>query len=177
MPSSIVLSFAKKTGKSVAEIEKKWEEAKEAVKKSTSESQPKFYPEVVTVLKKMLHINESGMTLPPTGGGGINGSIYTSNNSNVAVATDSNSLDDTLNDIAVFKKRFGEIVRRKSPLNKKKKKKKVNEDSQMDWQHPEEVKSYKNIGVPVGDIFKGTKKEKKKKKIEERIENFLNREN
>ncbi len=54
MPSSIVQSFALKTGKSIEEIEKKWEEAKAIVKKKTSESDKRFYPTVVSVLKNML---------------------------------------------------------------------------------------------------------------------------
>ncbi len=58
MPSSIVQSFALKTGKSIEEIEKKWEEAKAIVKKKTSESDKRFYPTVVSVLKNMLGLNE-----------------------------------------------------------------------------------------------------------------------
>ena len=60
MPSSIVQSYAKKTGKSEAEVEKKWDEAKASiVKGGTSESASNFYPQVVAVLKKMLGVNEN----------------------------------------------------------------------------------------------------------------------
>jgi uncharacterized protein YecE (DUF72 family) len=59
MPASVVKSFAEKTGKSEAEIEKKWEEAKAAAKKSYDEEDEAFYPVAVSILKDMLGIKES----------------------------------------------------------------------------------------------------------------------
>jgi len=57
MPSSIVKSFAEKTGKSVAEVEKKWNEIKDQLKKSgKSEDDPGFFQNLVGVLKKRLKI-------------------------------------------------------------------------------------------------------------------------
>lgn len=58
MPSNIVISLADKTGKTVAEVESKWEEAKKIVKKKTSENDDKYWPTVVSVVKSMLHVNE-----------------------------------------------------------------------------------------------------------------------
>ena len=58
MPNSIVKSFAEKTGKSISEVEAEWDEAKETVNKKISETDEKFYPTVVALLKKKLQINE-----------------------------------------------------------------------------------------------------------------------
>lgn len=85
MPSNIVKSFAVKSGMSEYEVEQKWEEAKTAVKKKISEHDEKFYPNVVAVLKKMIHINE-----------------------------DATSGTTTSGDIAVVPKRLGEPTKRAS---------------------------------------------------------------
>lgn len=55
--ASTVSSFAKKTGKSEAEVEKLWKEAKKAALKSTKESDPNFFGLVVTILKKKLRLD------------------------------------------------------------------------------------------------------------------------
>ena len=62
MPNNIIKSFADKTGKSTYEIEDLWDKAKAIVKKKTSESDEKFYPTTVHILKKMLNINEDVAT-------------------------------------------------------------------------------------------------------------------
>ena len=59
MPANIIKSFADKTGKSEAEIEKEWEKAKEAARKSYKEEDDAFYPAAVSILKNMLGISES----------------------------------------------------------------------------------------------------------------------
>lgn len=56
MPASIVTSFAEKTGKSVQEVEKLWDKAKEIAKE---EGEPENYAYITGILKKMLKINES----------------------------------------------------------------------------------------------------------------------
>ena len=58
MPAEVVKSFANKTGKSVQEVEKLWNKAKEI---ATKEGIPKkgFFAFVTAVLKKMLGIKES----------------------------------------------------------------------------------------------------------------------
>jgi hypothetical protein len=56
MPASIIKSFAKKTGKSVSEIEKKWQEAK---KIAASMGKKEEYDYIVGILKNILGINES----------------------------------------------------------------------------------------------------------------------
>lgn len=84
MPSNIVKSLAQKTGKSEAEVEAKWEEAKKIVKKKTSENDDKYWPTVVSVVKNMLHVNEDVGTVAMT----------------------------TTADIAVVPKRLGEPVKR-----------------------------------------------------------------
>jgi hypothetical protein len=59
MPSNIVKSFAKKTGKSESEVEKLWDRAKKSAKdQGRKETDPKFYNLVTGILKKMLKINE-----------------------------------------------------------------------------------------------------------------------
>lgn len=66
MPSNIVISLANKTGKTVAEVESKWEEAKKVVKKKTSENDDKYWPTVVSVTKNMLGLNEDATASPVT---------------------------------------------------------------------------------------------------------------
>jgi hypothetical protein len=58
MPASIIKTFAEKTGKTELEVEKKWDEAKFIVKKKIPETDKRYYPTVVSILKKMLFINE-----------------------------------------------------------------------------------------------------------------------
>lgn len=59
MPAAVVKSFAKKTGKSVADVEKLWDKAKESAKKQRDEDDPNFFRLVVGILKKMLKIEEN----------------------------------------------------------------------------------------------------------------------
>jgi len=56
MPNNIVKSFAKKSGKSVDEVEKLWSEAKSAAEK---EGHKEDYNYIVGILKRMLSLNES----------------------------------------------------------------------------------------------------------------------
>lgn len=70
MPNNIVKSFADKTNKSSEEVEKKWDKAKDIVKKEypdVEEDSEDFYKIVVGVLKKMLGISEE-ITLGTIGG-------------------------------------------------------------------------------------------------------------
>ena len=60
MPSSVVKSFADKTGKSVDAVERLWDEAKASAKKQGhKETDDNFYAIVTGILKKMLKITES----------------------------------------------------------------------------------------------------------------------
>jgi hypothetical protein len=61
MPANIVKSFAEKSNMSVSQVEKLWDKAKGIVQDEyeIKESNDKFYPSVVGVLKKMLSIEES----------------------------------------------------------------------------------------------------------------------
>ena len=56
MPSSIVLSFAKQTNKSVEEVEELWNKAKESAKEQGQENN---YAYITGILKKMLGLNEN----------------------------------------------------------------------------------------------------------------------
>lgn len=59
MPSSIVTSFAEKSGKSVSAVEKLWDEIKSDVKKNypdVSEDSDRFYKLVTGILKKRLKL-------------------------------------------------------------------------------------------------------------------------
>lgn len=59
MPSSIVTSFANKSGKSVDKVEKLWNKIKDSVKNGgTPESDDSFYGRVVSGLKRALKIEE-----------------------------------------------------------------------------------------------------------------------
>ena len=58
--ANVVKSFADETGKSVAEVEKLWDEAKAIVKKEypeVKESNDRFYELVTGILKKMLKLD------------------------------------------------------------------------------------------------------------------------
>lgn len=56
MPSSIVLSFAKQTNKSVEEVEELWNKAKEIAKEQGQENN---YAYITGILKKMIGLNEN----------------------------------------------------------------------------------------------------------------------
>lgn len=56
MPANIVKSFAEQTGKSEAEVEKLWKEAK---KIAADNGHKEEYDYIVGILKKMLKLNES----------------------------------------------------------------------------------------------------------------------
>jgi hypothetical protein len=62
MPSNVVKSFAEKSGKSVAEVEKLWSKAKSIVKKEYPDIEPetdRWYSLVTGTLKKMVGLKES----------------------------------------------------------------------------------------------------------------------
>ena len=56
MPSSIVLSFAKQTNKSVEEVAELWNKANEIAKEQGQENN---YAYITGILKKMLGLNEN----------------------------------------------------------------------------------------------------------------------
>ena len=57
MPNNIVKSFAEKSGKSVAEVEKMWDSVKASlIKQGESEKDDSFYPKLTGILKKNLKI-------------------------------------------------------------------------------------------------------------------------
>lgn len=59
MPAALVKSFAKKTGKTVAAVEKIWDEIKAGMKDSypdVKESNPRYYQIVTGILKKRLKL-------------------------------------------------------------------------------------------------------------------------
>jgi hypothetical protein len=74
MPNSIISSFAEKTKKSIPEVEKLWNIAKESIKKShpdMKEDNPKFYAMVNVTLKKMLNLDEDAIATIGTATGDI----------------------------------------------------------------------------------------------------------
>jgi len=64
MPASMIKSFAQKSGKSEAEVEKLWQEAKKAAGESYSEKgeSEKFYGTATKILKNKLNMNEERLT-------------------------------------------------------------------------------------------------------------------
>jgi len=65
MPTPQLEAFAKKSGKSLKEVETLWNKAKDIVKKEykdTNEGDDKFYALVTGTLKKMLSLNEEATT-------------------------------------------------------------------------------------------------------------------
>jgi len=66
MPAALVQTMADKTGKSVAEVEKLWDKAKEIASKEykgVPEDSDRYYAVVVGILKKMLGIKEQITTI------------------------------------------------------------------------------------------------------------------
>lgn len=62
MPSNVVKSYAEKTGKSEAEVEKLWDKAKEQVSKEyedVEKDSDQYYSLVTGILKNMLGLKES----------------------------------------------------------------------------------------------------------------------
>lgn len=59
MPNAVVKKYAEKTGKSVAEVEKVWDEAKEQTKDKFKEDDPSFWAYVNGIVKKRLGLSES----------------------------------------------------------------------------------------------------------------------
>lgn len=61
MPSSVVKSFADKTGKSEAEVEKLWDKAKKIAdeKSDLEKNSDSYFAYVTGILKKMLSIKEN----------------------------------------------------------------------------------------------------------------------
>lgn len=60
MPIPLIQSFAKKTGKSIKFIENIWDETKKEMLASNKykESDDSFYPILVSIIKKKLHLSE-----------------------------------------------------------------------------------------------------------------------
>jgi len=74
MPNSIVKAFADQTGLSVDEVEKMWQKAEEIVKtdyEKVGKDDEEYFPLIVSVLKKMLKIEN--MTTTTTVGGSVDG--------------------------------------------------------------------------------------------------------
>ncbi len=59
MPANTVKSFAEKTGKSVAEVEKLWDKAKELAKEA---GEAENFAYITGILKKMLNLNETAQS-------------------------------------------------------------------------------------------------------------------
>lgn len=62
MPSSVVKSFARKTNKSVSEVESKWEEAKKQVDReypNVKKDSDQYYKLVTSITKSMIGLRES----------------------------------------------------------------------------------------------------------------------
>lgn len=62
MPSNVVKSFARKTGKSVSEVEDKWEEAKKQVEDeypNIKKDSDRYYKLVTSITKSMIGLKES----------------------------------------------------------------------------------------------------------------------
>lgn len=58
MPNSLVKSFAKKTGKSIPEVESLWNKAEDIASKNSDINGEAKYAYIVGILKKMLSIEE-----------------------------------------------------------------------------------------------------------------------
>ena len=58
MPNSLVKKFAEQSKRSVASVEKAWDDIVDGVSKNMDSDDPKFYPTVVSTLKKKLGIKE-----------------------------------------------------------------------------------------------------------------------
>ena len=60
MPAAVLKSFAKKSGKSIEELERFWNEAKKAAtEKGLEKDSPQFFAFVTAIVKKRAGLNES----------------------------------------------------------------------------------------------------------------------
>ena len=60
MPTPLMKSLAKKSGKTSADVEKMWDSVKASLKdQGHTEDDSSFYPRLVGILKKNLKINET----------------------------------------------------------------------------------------------------------------------
>ncbi|MEM2159597.1 MAG: hypothetical protein QXN55_01430 [Candidatus Nitrosotenuis sp.] len=59
MPNAVVKSFARKSGKSIKDVEKIWDETKKEVKDRFKDENPFFWAYVNKVVQKKLGISES----------------------------------------------------------------------------------------------------------------------
>ena len=59
MPNSIIKSVSKKTGKSIAEVEKLWDKAVKAAAKQMPKDSDQFFAYAAGILKKMASVNEA----------------------------------------------------------------------------------------------------------------------
>lgn len=59
MPSSLVKSFADKTGKSIDQVEKIWKDSKSELMKDKATSDPSFFPVLTSIVKRKLGIKEN----------------------------------------------------------------------------------------------------------------------
>jgi hypothetical protein len=62
MPNNVVKSYATKTKKSVATVEKYWDEAKASAEKAIGKKGPRFWAYVNGIVKKRLGLAESALT-------------------------------------------------------------------------------------------------------------------
>lgn len=79
MPSNLVKSYAEKTGMSVEEVEKKWNEAKAIVKNEYKDIAPeseKYYALLVSIFKKMLKVKTEDIAATNTTSMGGRDAIY-----------------------------------------------------------------------------------------------------
>lgn len=71
MPNNVIDSFAKKSGKSVKDVEKEWKASKEIVKSEypkIKQDSEDFYKLVTSILKKKLKLEDTTTTTSSIGG-------------------------------------------------------------------------------------------------------------
>ena len=66
MPNNLIISYSKKTGKSVAELEDSWNSAEKIVKKdypNIKEGDDSYYKLIVSIFKNMVGVKEESISL------------------------------------------------------------------------------------------------------------------
>lgn len=63
MPTRLVKSFSKRTGKNISEVEKLWEKAKKSALSKYDQNDPEYFPYVVGIVKNMLGLKEEYLFL------------------------------------------------------------------------------------------------------------------
>lgn len=126
MPNSLVKKFAEQSKRSVATVEKAWDDIVDGISKNMDSDDPKFYPTVVSTLKKKLGIKDESKkqtTETKKATTMYSGPSSVKEDFTNSLATSNIDLNNNKEGNGAFFPKMGSVQKKK----KKTKKKKVNE--------------------------------------------------